>query len=128
MCLTVYCQGLQLTYQGLSGGSMHTKYARLNTRSPANGVAGARCLVPEQKDGTQGLHDTRWGEQTYAAARELRDTAAQALGWMPFSAPGLSVGPSMLRNHVRVDLLDQDGLPRSLLVSSADLARWLAVQ
>ena len=106
---------------------MHTKYARLNTRSPANG-GGARCLAPEQTHGTQDLHDTRWDEQTYAAARELRDTAAQALGWMPFSAPGLSVGPSMLRNHVRVDLLDQDGTPRSLLVSSADLARWLAVQ
>jgi hypothetical protein len=46
---------------------------------------------------------------------------------MPFSAPGLSVGPSVLRNHVRVDLLDRDGTARSLLVSSADLERWLAV-
>jgi hypothetical protein len=105
---------------------MHTKYARLNSRKPAPGID-ARCLVPEHTQSTQNLQDTRWGEQTYAAARELRETAAQALGWMPFSAPGLSVGPSMLRNHVRVDLLDHDGTPRSLLVSSADLVRWLAV-
>lgn len=105
---------------------MQSKYARLVSRRPASS-ANARCAVPEQAQSTQDLHAKRWNEQTYAAARELREATTRNIPWMPFSAPGLSVGPSLLRNHLRVDLLDQNGTPWSLLVSSADLERWLAV-
>jgi len=105
---------------------MHTKYARLRARISGS-RGGAGCLVPEEAQSTRDLQETRWDERTYAAARELRASASADLGWLPFSAPGLSVGPSVLRGHVRVDLLDQDGTPRSLLVSSAALAQWLAV-
>jgi len=104
---------------------MQTKYKRLTSTAPRNSEVS--CLVPEQTRPAALLEGTRWGEETYVAARELRDAAAKDSGWMPFSAPGLSVGPSLIRNHLRVDLYDQRGEARSLLVSSAELARWLAV-
>ena len=103
---------------------MNSKYGRLSGRKGPPS-AEARCLEPEVQD-KHDLQGMRWDEQTYVAARELRAAASLGQGWMPFSAPGLSVGPSLLRNHVRVDLLDQHGTPRSLLVTSADLAHWLA--
>jgi len=103
---------------------MQSKYKRLASHRP-NHSADACYLVPEQARPVATLEDAHWGEQTYLAARELREAAARNSGWLPFSAPGLSVGPSMLRNHLRVDLYDQHGEPRSLLVSSVDLARWL---
>src|SRR3954469_16810302 len=103
---------------------MQSKYKRL-TAPRAKHSADAGYHAPEQARPVATLEESRWGEQTYLAARELREAASKNTGWLPFSAPGLSVGPSMLRNHLRVDLHDQHGEPHSLLVSSVDLARWL---
>jgi hypothetical protein len=105
---------------------MHDKYPQSRTRgvvasTPDDGVA----IEPVVACAAE-IAGRTFAPETYAAAGRLRAALDSQRHWFPFSAAGLSVGPSVLPNFLRIDLVANDGAPLALLMTLSDLTSWLA--
>jgi len=107
---------------------MHDKYPpRPRTRAVDASVPDAvETTVEPVVASAATIADRTFAPETYAAAARLRAALASHKHWFPFSAAGLSVGPSVLPNLLRIDLVANDGAPLALLMTLADLTSWLS--
>jgi len=105
---------------------MQDKYDRLANRGRESPHGDGRIAIVDAMIDSAGFERVDWNDQTYAAARALFAALASGAGWFPFSAPGLSVGPSVRPDLLRVDLVDSDDRPCAFLATQADLFHWIS--
>jgi len=99
------------------------KYRRFKTPCTPFAVVGAD--VVENVIDALGIERGNWNTATYEAAGTLRSAIVAGEAWFPFSAQGLSVGPSVRPDMLRVDLIDHAAQPHSYLVRSGELLAWV---